>query len=195
VGGAALRYYCIAAHYGTDIVFSETELEQSQRALERLRIGLHTIDRLLERPTKAGGEDVYDLEGARLGTEGEFHDAMDDDFGTPRALAAVHGLVGAVNRAGAAAGATFSPSEAGRARLAAAREVLIRLCEVLGISLIERRVERGLEAHLIDILIEVRQRARQAGQFEIADAVRNRLAALGIVLEDHPDGTTWRVKR
>ncbi len=194
-GGAALRYYYIAAHYGTDIAFSEVELEQSARALERMRIGLHTIDRMLERPARPQGENLDDLEGARLGAEAEFHEAMDDDFSTPRAMAALHGLVGAVNRAGAAAGATFTPSQTGQGRLAAAREALVRLCEVLGIGLIERRMERGLEAHLIDILIEVRQQAREAGQFEIADAVRGRLAALGIVLEDHPDGTSWRVKR
>jgi cysteinyl-tRNA synthetase len=195
VGGPALRYYYIAAHYATDIVFSEVELEQSQRALERLRIGLHTINRLLDRPAKASGDNLDDLEGARRGAEAEFHEAMDDDFSTPRALAALHGLVGAVNRAGAGAGATFAPSEAGQERLGAARGVLAGLCDVLGIGLIERRVERGLEAHLIDILLEVRQRAREARQFEIADVVRTRLGELGIVLEDHPDGTTWRVKR
>ncbi len=195
VGGPALRYYYIAAHYSTDIVFSDSELEQSERALERLRIGLHTIDRMLDRPAKPQGEGLDDIEGARQGAEAEFHEAMDDDFSTPRALAALHGLVGAVNRAGAGAGATFTPSEVGQRRLTAAREVLVRLCDVLGLALVERRVERGLEAHLIDLLIEVRQRARQRGQFEIADSVRNGLADVGIVLEDHPDGTTWRVKR
>ena len=195
VGGPALRYYCIAAHYGSDIVFSEVELEQSQRALERLRIGMHTVDRLVERPTKAGGEDLADLEGSRRGAEMEFHEAMDDDFSTPRALAALHGLVGAINRAGAGASASFTPSETGQTRLASARDTLLRLCEVLGVSLAERRVERGLEAQLIQLLIDVRERARQAGQFGIADAVRARLAELGIALEDHPDGTTWRVRR
>ncbi len=195
VGGAALRYYYIAAHYATDIVFSEVELEQSQRALERLRIGLHTIDRLLDRAAKRTGEDLDDLEGARQGAEAEFHEALDDDFSTPRALAALHGLVGAVNRAGAGAGATFAPSEVGQARLDAARDVLVRLSDVLGIALVERQAERGLDARLIEILIEVRQQARQVGQFGLADSVRERLGDLGIALEDHPEGTTWRVRR
>jgi cysteinyl-tRNA synthetase len=195
VGGQALRYYYIAAHYGTDIVFSETELEQSQRALERLRIGLHAVDRMVERPTRSGGEDLADLEGARRGAEIEFHEAMDDDFSTPRALAALHGLVGAINRAGAGASASFTPSETGKTRLASAKDTLVRLCEVVGIGLAERRVERGLEAQLIQALIDVRQRARQANQFAIADAVRARLAELGIVLEDRPEGTGWRMRR
>ena len=195
VGGQALRYYYIAAHYGTDIVFSDTELEQSQRALERLRIGLHAVDRMVERPTRSGGEDLADLEGARRGAEIEFHEAMDDDFSTPRALAALHGLVGAINRAGAGASASFTPSETGKTRLASAKDTLVRLCEVVGISLVERRVERGLEAQLIQALIDVRQRARQANQFAIADGVRARLAELGIVLEDRPEGTGWRIRR
>jgi cysteinyl-tRNA synthetase len=135
------------------------------------------------------------VEGARHGAEIEFHEALDDDFSTPRALASLHGLVGAINRAGAGASATFAPSEAGKTRLASARETLVRLCDVLGISLVERRVERGLEAHLIQALIEVRQQARKAGQYAIADGVRARLAALGIVLEDQPEGTSWRAKR
>ncbi len=195
VGGAALRYYYSAAHYATDIVFSETELEQSQRALERLRIGLHTMERLVERPARPGGEELTDLDGFRQDAESEFHDAMDDDFSTPRALAALHGLVGAINRAGAGASATFTPSETGKARLTSAKDTLIRLCEVLGIGLVERRVEQGLAAQLIQLLIELRQQARQAGQYALGDAVRSRLAELGIVLEDHPDGTTWRVRR
>jgi cysteinyl-tRNA synthetase len=194
VGGAALRYYYVAAHYGSDIVFSEVELEQSQRALERLRIGLHTVDRLLERPVKPGGDDLSELEGARLGAEAEFHEAMDDDFSTPRALAALHGLVGAINRAGAGAGATFAPSEAGKERLAAARKVLADLAGVLGLNLDERPAQQGLEAQLIQVLIEIRQLAREQKQFALGDAVRDKLTALGLILEDHPGGTSWRRK-
>jgi cysteinyl-tRNA synthetase len=53
-------------------------------------------------------------------------------------------------------------------------------------------VERGLSADLVELLIEVRERARQVGQYELADGIRTRLAELGILLEDRPQGTTWR---
>ncbi len=194
VGGAALRYFFIAAHYRSDIPFGEESLAHAQSALERLRIGRQTIDRLLSRGTKSGGAELAELEEARREAEEEFHEAMDDDFSTPRALAALHGLVGAVNRAGAEASASFASSEKGRARLAAARDTLVGLAAILGLSLDERRAERGLTAELIELLVELRQKAREAGQYEIADAVRSRLGELGIMLEDRVEGTTWRLK-
>ncbi len=195
VGGPALRYFCIAAHYRSDIPFGDEELEMAGSALERLRIGRQTLDRLLEREAKPGGVQLEDLEEARRIAETEFHEAMDDDFSTPRALAALHGLVGAVNRAGAGASASFAPTEQGKARLGEARETLVALAEVLGLSLAEARLARGLEFELVQLLVEVRQKAREAGQYAIGDEVRRRLADLGIVLEDRPEGTTWRVKR
>ncbi len=195
VGGPTLRYFCIAAHYRSDIPFSEEALEQAGSALERLRIARQTMDRLLERPVKAGGEDLAELAEARATAESEFHEAMDDDFSTPRALAALHGLVGAANRVGAGASASFAPSEKGRANLSGARDTLVELAEVLGLSLAEGRVARGLAFELVQLLVEVREKARAAGQYGIADEVRSRLSALGIALEDRPEGTTWRVKQ
>ncbi|MDH4179261.1 MAG: cysteine--tRNA ligase, partial [Armatimonadota bacterium] len=59
----------------------------------------------------------------------------------------------------------------------------------------EARLARGLEFELVQLLVEVRQKARAAGQYAIGDEVRGRLAELGIVLEDRPEGTTWRVRR
>jgi len=195
VWGPALRYFCIAAHYRSDIPFGDEELEMAGSALERLRIGRQTLDRLMEREARPGGAEVEDLEEARRIAETEFHEAMDDDFSTPRALAALHGLVGAVNRAGAGASASFAPSEQGKARLGEARATLVALTEVLGLSLAEAQLTRGLEFELVQLLVEVRQKAREAGQYAIGDDVRRRLADLGIVLEDRPEGTTWRVKR
>ncbi len=195
IGGPALRYFCIAAHYRSDIPYSETALQQAESALERLRIGLHAIDRLLARPARGPGSDLDELEEARASAELDFYEAMDDDFGTSRALAALHGIVGAANRVGAEASASFSPSVQGRADLAAARKTLTELAEVLGLGLDEGRAEAGLASRLIQVLADVRQRAREAGQYELADEVRSRLAELGIVLEDRREGTTWRVRR
>jgi cysteinyl-tRNA synthetase len=194
VGGPALRYYYMAAHYRSDIPFDDEALEQAGSALERLRIARQTMDRLLERPAKDGGDDLEELAGAGEAAAAEFQEAMDDDFSTSRALAALHGLVGAVNRAGAGASATFTPSEEGRARLVASREALVGLAAILGLSLEDAHVARGLTTELIQLLLELRQTAREAGHYDIADVVRTRLGELGIVLEDRPDGTTWRLK-
>ncbi len=195
VGGPALRYFYIAAHYRSDIPFDEEALDQAASALERLRIARQTMDRLLERPVKASGDDLAEVAEARESAVAEFHAAMDDDFSTPRALAALHGLVGAVNRTAAGASAAFALSEQGRADLSGARDALMSLCAVLGLSLTEARVERGLEEDLIQLLLDVRQKAREKGEYGLADEVRSRLAELGVALEDRPEGTTWRIKR
>jgi len=83
-------------------------------------------------------------------------------------------------------------SERGRERLASVGETLVGLAGVLGLSLEEGSVARELDAELIDLLIEVREKAREARQYEIADRVRARLTELGVVLEDRRGGTTWR---
>ena len=194
VGGPALRYLYIAAHYRSDLLYIEGSVEQARGALDRLQIGRQTTERLMGKTTKTRGSDLAELEDARRVAEEEFHDAMDDDFSTPRALAALHGLVGAVNRLGAEASASFAPSEEGRARLSAAGDTLVGLAGVLGLSLEEASMPRGLTADLIQLLVELRQKAREAGQYEIADEVRSRLAGLGIVLEDRQGETTWRLR-
>jgi cysteinyl-tRNA synthetase len=192
VGGPALRYYCAAAHYGTDLTFSEAGLEQAQHALERLHIARQTIDRLLELPATPEGRDLADLEEARRAAAADFEEAMDDDFNSPRALAALHGLVGALNRVGASAGGTFAPSEAGRQALAAVRDSLDGLAGILGLDLRPGAAAPGLERDLMELLIAVRQEARAQGHYALADMIRARLSDLGIALEDRPEGTTWR---
>jgi len=194
VGGPTLRYLYIAAHYRSDLPFSDEAVEQAASALERLRIARQTMERLIERPVSESGDHLEELAEARRVAEEEFHEAMDEDFSTPRALAALHGLVGAVNRTGAGASASFSPSKRGRENLGAARDTLMDLAAVLGLDLSEERVERGLESELVELLVEVREQARTAGQYGIADMVRARLGELGIALEDRPEGTTWRAR-
>jgi cysteinyl-tRNA synthetase len=195
VGGPALRYYYATAHYGSDLAFSDTGMEQAASALERLQIARQTLERLLSAPMKEGGDHLAELTEVRNEAAADFEEAMDDDFNTPRALAALHGLVGAVNRVAASANIAFAPSEAGHGTLAAANRTLTDLAELLGLRLHpEAGATHGLANDLMQLLIEVRQQARAAGQWAIADAIRERLGALGIALEDRAEGTSWRRK-
>ena len=134
-GGPALRYYYAAAYYGSELAFSEAGLEQAQHALERLQIASQTLDRLLSAPIKAAGPDLEELAEARAAAAAEFAEVMDDNFNTPRALASLHGLVGALNRVSAGASVTFAVSERGHAALAAARDSLHEFTNVLGLDL------------------------------------------------------------
>jgi len=105
---------------------------------------------------------------------------MDDDLNTPRALAALFELARDINRA-AAAGADISP----------ARATLRELCGVLGLTLEVPAARSLAAAPFIDLLVEIRAELRAAKQWALADRIRDRLASLGIELQDSPDGTTW----
>jgi cysteinyl-tRNA synthetase len=104
-------------------------------------------------------------------------------------------LVGALNRVSASANVTFAPSQAGHDTLAAVNRTLVDLAGVLGLDLQqETAASHGLANDLMQLLIEVRRQAREAGQYAIADGIRARLGELGLALEDRPDGTSWRRK-
>jgi cysteinyl-tRNA synthetase len=190
VGAQTVRYYLLAPHYRSDLEYSDEGLAEAGRSLERLRIGVGHLNRLLELEPAAGAKALdLDLGAARE----EFLAAMDDDFNTPQAVAALHKLVGDVHRATGAS--DYRPAAPERETLAAAREVLVELGGLLGLDLQPPGVlveDGGLTEQLLALLVDLRQMARERRQFEIADAVRSRLADLGIILEDHPEGTTWR---
>jgi cysteinyl-tRNA synthetase len=113
---------------------------------------------------------------------------MDDDFNTPVALAALFGLAREIN---AASGA----GRAAAAALDAARSTLRGLAGGLGLRLSAeppRRAARREAAPFIELLLETRAELRRAGQFALADKIRDGLSALGVSLEDGPGGTRWR---
>ena len=119
---------------------------------------------------------------------------MDDDFNTGGALGELFEIAHAVNR--------ISPSLAATAgdlpEYLAAVTVLRELSQILG--LFRKPPARpeasgdGLTAPLLELLLELRARLRKEKNFALADEVRNRLTALGVVLEDRPDGTRWRIE-
>jgi cysteinyl-tRNA synthetase len=110
----------------------------------------------------------------------EFRSAMDDDFNTPRALAAVFEASSRANRA-----IDGDDPEAAAALVA----TVVALARVLGIEVGATAVtDPGAE---IDALVRERNEAREARDFARADSIRDQLAAEGVNLEDGPGGTTW----
>ena len=111
---------------------------------------------------------------------------MDDNFNAPAALAVLFELVRAINTA---RDAGLAP-----APLATAQTTLRELAGVLGLRLSEQ-MTAGLEAApFIELLLETRTALRQAKQFALADTIRNRLAELGVTLEDTPQGARWKFR-
>jgi cysteinyl-tRNA synthetase len=170
----AIRVFILSSHYRSPLTYSEEALEAAERGAERLR---HTIRRELgeKEPT---GEMVVESYRSR------FTGAMDDDFNTPQAVAALFDLARGMNRA----------SEEGFG-VTQAQQTFKELSGVLGLTF--KTPERAyIDAEpFIELLISTRQQLRAAKQFKLADEIRTKLVELGIVLEDTPTGTVWKYKR
>jgi len=202
-----LRFLFLSTHYRQQLEFTDGALEQARSALARLEIGREHLERMIARAQ--GGEEGEDpllaIEQAADTARSEFAQAMDDDFNTPRALAALFGLVHEAHRL---ADERFAPTLAQRSSFEKGRSALVELAGVLGLTLVAVVVVRpnvlGLtaqaaapavvvvDAAAVEELINQRRQARAAGNYELADSIRKQLGELGIALEDRPDGTTWR---
>jgi cysteinyl-tRNA synthetase len=179
---AALRLFLLGTHYRSPLEWSEERVADSARALERLWRPVDDAERYAATAT-------FDPAGAAanrpLPTEFAIHrqrflDAMNDDFNTPEALAALFGLSGALR----ADGITPEALVRGAAELKA-------LAGALGL----RGPRRGaLDEARIDQLIAERTEARRQRDFARADEIRAQVEQLGAVLEDRATGTVWRWK-
>jgi cysteinyl-tRNA synthetase len=190
-----IRFFILSSHYRSPTDFSEAALEAAGKGLERLYGGVRLVrDHLAtaenacpERSRRSGADaafqQVLDEHKAR------FIEAMDDDFGTPQALAALFDLNRDVNTL------LNSGEPVSRGTLEAIDGLYRELGgDVLGIipDQLPEEAGVGLEDALVQILIELRQEFRQTKDWAKADAIRDRLTEVGIALEDGSEGTRWR---
>jgi cysteinyl-tRNA synthetase len=167
-GRDVLIMYFLGGRYGKPLAFSEEELEQAQRSLERVR----NFCRLLRRSAEAG---VGENDPLVTDHKEKFFEALRDDFNTPQALAALFELVAEGNRR----------LEAGD-RIPGIRGAFAEMLQVIGLeNLLEAEEPVEEEAGL---LAEERERARREGDFERADAIRRELAERGYEVRDTDDG-------
>ncbi|MDD2486160.1 MAG: cysteine--tRNA ligase [bacterium] len=190
-----VRYYLVSVHYRSPIDFSDERLEEAKRALERLRQTRNNLTRALLaarsmpelQPVPDFGQD-QPLE--RLTSlQKAFNAAMDDDFNTAGALAALHSLAGEANRVLA----DPNPAEMPGATilLQSLLDSMHHMGDLLGILREETGIT-GMTEELMDLLIEVRKELRTRKLWDLSDLLRDRLQNMGIALEDRPEGTIWR---
>ena len=206
----AIRFLLLSTHYRSPIHFGEEPLGESARALE-------AFERLFTRYQRVGGKSFYALPcrdrragNAAVGAAGEevkalrekFLAAMDDDFNTAIAMATLFDFVRTANKFVDQQGLDKPEKKASPESLATLDAMLLVLRELtgtLGIFLKEPQAksggaDEGLVAKLMELVIEIRARARGAKDFATADLVRNKLTEAGVVLEDRADGTLWSRK-
>jgi cysteinyl-tRNA synthetase len=181
-----LRAFLLSSHYRGPVNYAEDNLRQADAALQRMYLALRDVKPA--RKNEAGG------------ATRRFTEAMDDDFNTPEALAAMQSAARELNVA-------KSAGDTARARTLAAE--LRHLGSLLGLlghpaeEWLSTRSEltgggsddaAGVDAAEIDRLVAARIEARRAKNFAESDRIRDALAAQGVVLEDGPSGTSWRRK-
>jgi cysteinyl-tRNA synthetase len=172
-----VRYFLVSSHYRSQVDYSEENLEEAGRTLTRLYHALRGVT-----PAKAG-------EVAETDHDRAFADAMDDDFNTAGAIAALHAVANEINQ-------HRRDGVEDQARQSAA--VLVRLGAVLGLlqqdpeAFFQADAGGELSAEDIEAMIQARADARKAKDFAEADRIRDELAGQGIILDDSRAGTTWR---
>ncbi len=168
-GANAFRLAVLQAHYHRSMELGEKELAAASR-------GVAGLDALARRAVASG----VDSTGAPLdaATIEQFRAAMDDDFNTPNALAAIFEATSRANRA------------IDHGDLAAAASLIVTVRELAGVLGIELHTVTEDDAE-IDALVRERDEVRVARDFARADEIRDELAARGIKLEDGPSGTIW----
>lgn len=188
----AIRLFILSSHYRSPLTVSDDGWESAEKGTERLR-------QAARRGSDGNNSSIFDAEDYRL----RFIEAMDDDFNTAQAIAALFDLARDINRC-AEEGLSVIDAQA----------LLLDLCSVLGLKLEEAKIdldpapylalakESGIRAdegkpasYYIERLIEKRIEARKSKDWALADNIRNTLAAEGITLKDTPQGTTWSYKR
>ena len=177
-----LRFFMLSAHYRSPLNFSAELMEASKNGLERI---LNATDNLKHLIASVAAEEMSAEEKEAFSKTDvyveEFEKAMDDDFNTADAIAAIFELVKYAN--------TTATAESSKEYLRGLLDRIVKLGDVLGLILDKK--EELLDAD-IEKLIEERQTARNAKDFARADAIRDELLEKGIILKDTREGVQWK---
>lgn len=186
-----IRHFLISAQYRHPLDYNPESLAKSEGALRRLNNCLAALETYQTADAAdVEGEAETALRNATLQMKADFEAAMDADFNTARALGAIFTLIGAVNR-------FIQKTETDAAAvLAHAREALIETCGVLGIYNAQDsdvQDDSGeMLTHLVTLLLDIRQDARQRKDWETSDKIRDRMKELNIEIQDTRQGATWK---
>ena len=175
--GETVRYFLLSSHYRSPLNFSDENIASAKSALKRLYTSYRGLS--IDKGTLIGN--ISDFEN-------RFNSALDDDFNTPIALSILFEIAKQIN--------INRKDDLSQAKTLA--QLLIKLGNCIGILEydVEDYLKQGMELSELNINEKIRQRdaARDSKDFALSDQIRDELLALGIILEDSSNGTTWRRK-
>lgn len=189
-----LRFFIVSTHYRSPLDFSDARLQEAQKSLGRLRNAQETLRALSTMMSAGPTEASLALRAKVVEMRNDFMEAMRDDFNTALAISYMFALGKEINiyhkeitEAGAKPDGKL---------VAMMGDLFAEMCSIIGVleNTAAAPAEAGdnKEAELIEMVIAMRQEARKAKNYAQADALRNQLTAMGIILEDTPQGVKWK---
>ena len=181
--GEVIRYFMLSAHYRNPINFADTLMEQAKSAVERVYTCLDNLDFLLDNGEDRELTDTEKEYSAKLDEyKQKFIDSMDDDLNTAAATSAIFDIVYASNTA------LSSENKNAKEVIQKTIDLIRELGGVLG--LFQKKENKSLDAE-IEELIAKRNKAREEKNWAEADAIRDKLKEMNIILKDTPMGVQW----
>jgi cysteinyl-tRNA synthetase len=200
-----LRLLVLFTHYRSPLDFSWEKMEEAKRSYERIKRAVEDLEMLKNLPLEGTAPTSYLYDKSKE-VEEEFFKDLSNDFNTPSALSHIFGLVGELGKVKnkALLERKISKHELDAYEFAV-NSMLKHMRGIFGLfedlypersveEVVKKELEAGqvLDEKLIDLLIQVRNMARNEKVFKIADYIRDELRNIGIALEDTPTGTKWR---
>ncbi len=176
-----IRFFILQAHYRSTLDFSDEALQAAEKGLDRLMKGVETLAKI--KPSSVSSVDITDLET-------RYSEAMDDDLNSPLVIAALFDWVRIINQLHEGQ-QTISEADL------TALQTLVRTIvgDVLGLIDEKAATADYLVAPLVDTLLEIRTRAKDTKDWATSDAIRNRLAEIGIRVKDRKDAPAeWEIE-
>ncbi|CUH92129.1 cysteine--tRNA ligase [Herbinix luporum] len=184
--GQVIRFFMLNAHYRSPLNFSRDLIEAAKNSLERIITSVDQLEHLLKSEGLSNGKLSSDEKAVLKEADAlkdKFEMAMEDDFNTADAIAAIFELVRLAN--------INCKGESSRIFIEDMQNRIVTLCHILGIK---TKKEEEILPEDIERLIEERQIARKNRDFAKADQIRDDLLKKGIVLEDTREGVRWKRK-
>ena len=177
-----MRMLVLMGSYRAPLIFNDETQDAAEKSLDRLKSALRPASASASSSGLSAGT-AAELAAQAEAIRQSFTNAMDDDFNSPLALAALHELVKAIN--------TARDNGATDAQLEPAQKTLRELTGVLGLQLKEKTGSSENESKVVALIAE-RAEARKQKQWARSDELRDQLKGMGVSIEDSKDGTTWR---